>query len=411
MSSVIERQASPFAQQFRASSPYIREHRDKHFLLLIPESCQSGARLRSLVRDLALLHVLEVCITLLIELSDDREDFVEHAQEITQRIVNLLKHGLPSSPYRNQQIPFKIRDMAVKTSSISGTGGKWRPVPSKFYPQPLEALVNPIELIRPIVSHEENPPQLIPFDDAAESVAGHWLVSKLIVFNEPAVFDQGDEINSDLSVEAFETMLTQVNLDPISERRLRTLSRACRSGVPRGHVVSYEDEGALLTELFTADGSGTQVSIDEYLTIRLARKQDIDIVLDLMHDDIQDDMIIPRTRDLLTDSATTILLAEHDSVPVGCVALYSLVDGMQEIGTLIAAAKHRDQNIGSRLLAHAEKEAKRRQATISYVFSKHAVDWFQSHDYVPAKLTDLPESCTTNYDEERRSTLLMKKLT
>ena len=129
-----------------------------------------------------------------------------------------------------------------------------------------------------------------------------------------------------------------------------------------------------------------------------------------MQADIDQDRLVPRTRDLLSSDSTTIFLAEHDNIPVGCVALYTLAQGMQEIGTLLAAPKHRDRNIGSRLLSRAETEARNRGASQVYVFTKHAVDWFSRQDYLPASLDSLPVANRASYDHERKSTLLIKEL-
>lgn len=46
--------------------------------------------------------------------------------------------------------------------------------------------------------------------------------------------------------------------------------KACKSGVPRCHLISYLEEGALLKELFTRDGAGTQIIKESYEQIRTA---------------------------------------------------------------------------------------------------------------------------------------------
>ncbi|MDI5166123.1 hypothetical protein MJL22_28770, partial [Salmonella enterica subsp. enterica serovar Montevideo] len=40
---------------------------------------------------------------------------------------------------------------------------------------------------------------------------------------------------------------------------LRGAVKACRSGVRRCHLISYQEDGSLLQELFSRDGIGTQI--------------------------------------------------------------------------------------------------------------------------------------------------------
>ena len=252
---------------------------------------------------------------------------------------------------------------------------------------------------------------LVPVEDVAATVALAMHADKLIVFHEPATFrNGGNDVNSDLSTDAFDELIATQMFKELTTRRMRALLYACRQGVNRGHVVSFTTDGALLAELFTADGSGTQISTDDYLTIRRAAATDTDVVLELMQTDIQQDRIVSRLREFLASSTTTLFLAEHDIVPVGCVALYNLVEDMQENGTLVAAPKHRDRNIGRRLLSHAELEAKKRNANHVFLFSKHAVDWFCKQNYQPSTLDVLPASYVANYDIKRQTTLLIKEL-
>ena len=405
-------ETSQFPKHFRASSPYIREHRDKLFVLLLPSSI-NGTRLKNLVRDLALLQVLEIRLVLVVEVSCEDAEIVLEADRLTTELEELFSRGLPSSRYRNQKIPVLVKDLAERGAEDSTDNRAWYPVSTLSQTHSFATYQdNPILLVRPITRDQDGLTRGVPVEDAAVAVATHLGADKLIVLLDS--MDQDifrEELSSDLSVEAFAGLVEDSPINPATQRTLDAVLRACRNGVQRGHIVSGIDDGALLTELFTADGSGTQVSNDEYLTIRSATQQDTEVILELMHDDVRADSIVPRTNELLLDPKTTVFIAEHDERPVGCVALYKLEEDMQEIGTLIAASKHRDQNIGSRLLARAEKEAIQRGAKKTYVFTKHAVSWFQNHDYDVGDLSALPPACSADYNEERGSTLLIKSLT
>ena len=397
-----------FARWFRDSSPYIREHRDKVFVILMPSASLQHEILGNMVRDLALLHVLGIKQVLILEnVANQRVSPIE-------TVKDLFARGLPSSRYRNQAIPVEDQTFESSTSMHHETKTVDPNLQHQAQVQRIAQTLNQgsIALIAPAV--EENS-STINYEETvnrtAITVALGINAHKLIVLHEPAsLITDADIVNSDLSTDAFQAILEQQTFDKSTAQRMSALLQACRGGVNRGHIVSYETEGALLAELFTADGSGTQISTDDYLTIRKATNRDTDAILDLLREDIDQDRLVPRTRDVLSDDSTTIFLAEHDSIPVGCVALYSLDQGMQELGTLLAEPKHRDRNIGSRLLNRAETEARKRGASHVYVFTKYAVDWFKRHDYLPSGLDALPATSRTAYDHERQSTLLIKEI-
>ena len=397
-----------FARWFRDSSPYIREHRGKVFVILMPDASLQHDRIENTVKDLALLHVLGVKQVLILEAPMD-----ERASRI-EAMKKLFARGLPSSRYRNQAIPVIEETYASSTASHQNQGSESSHDQQQKHINRLAQILDEgsIALVAPTIDEAiRNRSYDTTVDDSAAAVAQALGADKLIVFHEPAsLVHDANVVNSDLSTDAFQDIIEHQDLGEATAYRMRALLHACRQGVNRGHIVSYENDGALLAELFTADGSGTQISTDDYLTIRRATDTDTDAIFDLMQTDIQEDRLVPRTRDLLSSDLTTIFLAEHDNVPVGCVALYSLSQGMQEIGTLLAAPKHRDRNIGSRLLGRAETEARKRGASHVYVFTKHAVDWFTRHDYLPASLDSLPVDALATYDHGRQSTLLIKEL-
>ena len=57
---------------------------------------------------------------------------------------------------------------------------------------------------------------------------------------------------------------------------------ACRNGVTRCHILSFESDGAMLEELFTRDGCGTQVVGHSYEQIRTATMDDVPGILKLI---------------------------------------------------------------------------------------------------------------------------------
>ena len=393
-----------FARSFRASSPYIRAHRDRRFVIAIPNECLQSVHLKNLVRDLALLHVLDIRLVLLLEASTKNAAEAEiEFKEFRKHLVALFERGLPSSPFRNQLIP-TLTTRFCRKHRVDGASLK----------DDIRN-ANEVVIVEPFCADEEceGTTSVVSAPEAVLSTFARLKADKLILLrnaNEPLLADV--DTTSHLSRRAFENAIGGPYDSGHPMYMMETAVRVFEEGcVKRCHVVSYENDGALLGELFTPDGTGLQVSDDDYLSIRKAATADIDTILELMRTDVEQDRLVPRDRDKLTDPATTVYLAFHDETPVGCVALYRLTAEMQEIGSLVAATKHRDQQIGGRLLARAEREAKQRGAKQAYVFSKHTTTWFLAHDYELADISQLPVECHADYDFDRQPTLLIKDLT
>src|SRR5262249_56935869 len=106
----------------------------------------------------------------------------------------------------------------------------------------------------------------------------------LIAFDcASAVFGAGGEPLSDLSPSELDALLGSATFDDTTRLRLTELLRACRAGVPRTHLIGFRDDGALLQELFTAIGCGTQISEDGFEHIRRASVEDVAGIVELIH--------------------------------------------------------------------------------------------------------------------------------
>src|SRR5690606_2463813 len=104
---------------------------------------------------------------------------------------------------------------------------------------------------------------------------------KLIVFSDqPGVMDDTGSLRRELTVEQTLQRLEQLT-DDNARRSLAAICRACQSGVKRAHIVSYQEDGALLQELFTRDGTGSMVTDQSYEQMRAATIDDVGGILEL----------------------------------------------------------------------------------------------------------------------------------
>ncbi len=99
-------------------------------------------------------------------------------------------------------------------------------------------------------------------------------------------------------------------------RFLRGAVKACRSGVRRCHLISYQEDGALLQELFSRDGIGTQIVMESAEQIRRATINDIGGILELIRPLEQQGILVRRSREQLEMEIDKFTIIQRDNTHV-----------------------------------------------------------------------------------------------
>ena len=144
--------------------------------------------------------------------------------------------------------------------------------------------------------------------------------------------------------------------------RLTALAKAVRRGVQKAHILAFADDGALLQELFTAQGVGTQILEDPASLVRAATQEDVGDIVEVIRPLEESGALVRRSRDRLEQEIEHFFVAEVDGVIAGCCALYPYVDNnaddaqAQTQGELACVAvgegfRQEGSGIGSALLA------------------------------------------------------------
>ena len=177
--------------------------------------------------------------------------------------------------------------------------------------------------------------------------------------------DRHGEAISELFPEQAEELL--VELEQAGEemsgtaRYLRAAIASCRGGVPRSHLVSYQDDGAMLQELFSRDGLGTQIVRESAEQARAATIEDIGGILDLIRPLEEDGILVRRSREQLEMEIDKFTIIERDGLIIGCAALYCFMEeAMAEMACVAIHPEYRNSNRGDQLVAKVAERAKRR---------------------------------------------------
>ncbi|CAN0598603.1 unnamed protein product, partial [Ectocarpus sp. 12 AP-2014] len=161
----------------------------------------------------------------------------------------------------------------------------------------------------------------LSYEDVGSQVAAALQAEKLIIFiDDQGLLEADGSLIRELSARQASEQLAQGAVTGHDAALLKAACDACVKGVRRSHIISYVNDGALLEELFTRDGSGTLVSGDHYEQIRQARVEDIGGVLELIQPLEEQGILVRRSREMLETEIDRFVVAERDGTIVGCAA-------------------------------------------------------------------------------------------
>ena len=430
---------SNYATWFRDSTPYISAHRGRTFVVLVGGDALAHDNLDHIVHDLALLHVLGVRVVLVhgarpqIDTALSRCEF--HAGrrvtdpadmpqilgvcgQLRSQLEALFSTGLPTSPLHNADIALVSGNFVVARpiGVLDGVDhlltGKIRRVHTQRIRTALES--GALVLLSPLGYSPSGQAFNLAADELAADVAVALSADKLIVFDGDgyARDSQGAPL-TELSPTAADSLLDSGEHDATTHAHLQAMVRATRGGVTRSHLVSYAQDGALLGELFTARGQGTQISETHSDLIRHATADDLAGIVALIRPLEDSGVLVRRSRDRLETEIEQFLVAEIDGIVVGCCAVYPFEDSA-ELACVAVHASYRNHDeelgLGSHLLEAAQRVAENQGVTRLFVLTTQTRDWFVEKGFQETDTSALPGPKQALYNYQRNAKVLVKTL-
>ena len=172
--------------------------------------------------------------------------------------------------------------------------------------------------------------------------------------------------------------------------------------VERCHLISYKKDGALLEELFTRDGVGTQITRVSYEQIRNAASEDIPGILELIEPLEAEGTLVKRSRELIESEIDKFIVIERDGLIVSCAALYPFED-KGELACLATHPSYRNGNRGELLLKEIKKRARTSKMSAIFVLTTVTTHWFTERGFVEKDVQDLPHGRHSLYNYQRKS--------
>ncbi len=424
---------------FREASPYINAHRHKTFVIYLSSSALESENFPAIIQDIQLLASLGIRLVLVHGASQQIDQHLAAAGQTTERIqtnrvtstdslakvlevIGRLRSDIEARlsrglPHPNGQVTHNLvtsgnfvsaRPIGVVDGVDLEHAGQVRSVNTTALNQQLAA--GAIVLLSPLGYAPSGESFNVNALDLAYEVAASLLADKLILTHEMAgVYDHEGNVVSEIQSDQLDTLLEQSSNRAEIERPARIAANACVHGVERCHLVSFEADGALLEELFTRDGVGTQIVRSSYERIRGATDEDVPGILDLIRPLEARGILVTRSKELIESEIDCFTVIERDGMIVSCGALYPYGNS-GELACLATHDHYRKQRRGELMLKAIEKVAREQQLSQLFVLTTQSAHWFQERGFVEGGVEQLPAERQQSYNPQRGSKLFFKDL-
>ncbi|MCY1424674.1 Amino-acid acetyltransferase [compost metagenome] len=248
-------------------------------------------------------------------------------------------------------------------------------------------------------------------EDVATRAAIELGADKLLLFGaEPGLLDADGKLVRELRPQQVAPHLQRLGSDYQGEL-LDAAAEACKGGVARSHIVSYAEDGALLTELFTRDGGGTLVAQEQFEKVREAAIEDVGGLLDLISPLEEQGILVRRSREVLEREIEQFSVVEREGMIIACAALYPIADSEAgELACLAVNPEYRHGGRGDELLERIETRAREMGLNTLFVLTTRTAHWFRERGFVPSGVERLPAARASLYNYQRNSKIFEKAL-
>ena len=438
-----------FVPWFRAVAPHIHAYHGKTFVVAIAGELIAAGKLNSFAQDLAIFHAMGIKLVLVhgfrpqvneqlrakghqaryhngLRITDAvaLDCAQEAAGQLRFEIEAAFSQGLPNTPMANAIVRVVSGNFltARPVGIVDGVDFIHSGVVRKVDSVAIRSAIDngAMVLLSPFGFSPTGEAFNLSMEDVATSTAIAMQADKLLFLTEvPGIHEDLNDANSaidtELALADAERLLSQLPRPTVpsdSAFYLQHCVRACRGGVERSHILPFATDGALLMEVFTHDGIGTMVVDEKLESLREATADDIGGVLQLIEPFEQDGTLVKRSRTEIERDIGHYTVIEHDGVIFGCAALYPYPEARTaEMAALTISPAVQGQGDGERILKRIEQRAKAQGLDSIFVLTTRTMHWFIKRGFAPTEPDWLPEARKRKYNWDRRSQVLVKKLT
>ncbi|PID50294.1 MAG: amino-acid N-acetyltransferase [Proteobacteria bacterium] len=413
---------------FREASPYIRQHRERVFVIAMPGEVLEQANFRRILQDIAIIVTLGVRVILVHGTRpqiDNRLQTLQHPIHYHHDLRITDSVALQAAKEACGFVRIQIENtLAYALSQRMNTVAGQHIISGNFVTARPVGILDGIDYgytgqIRRI-NHQairlqlenRNVVLLSPLGYSPSGEAYNLRYEQLTVETAQAL--QADKVlflsHTPLNLPT-ELTLEEARQYPNAHALLPMMIDALQHKVERVHLLEAHLEGALLLELYTRDGVGCMISANPFESIRQATVEDISGILEIIRPLEHSGTLVKRSREQLELEISNFQVVERDQQIIACAALYATDDPqISELACLAVHAHYRTAHRGEQLLNAIAKLAKAQGKTILMVLTTQTTDWFRERGFVETGIDNLPANKRQLYNYKRNSKVLFKTL-
>jgi amino-acid N-acetyltransferase len=434
-----------YVNWFRHSSPYINAYRGKVFVIMLPGEAIAHDNFYNIAHDITLLNSLGVKLVLVhgarpqideamaeagldikfhkgVRITDSHSlPIIKSATgSLRINIESIFSMGLINSPMHGADISITSGNFIIAKPygvhegvDLSHTG-QVRKVNHEAIHKQLAG--GHIVLISSLGYSPTGEIFNLSVEDVAAATAIALNADKLLIFgSESGILDQDGEPISKLSADEAQALINEKLgdngiIDDLELKNLQLSVKVCRATVKRSQVISYEEDGALLTELFTRDGAGTLITQESYEQLRTATIDDVGGILELIEPLEEAGILVHRSRELLENEISQFTVVVREGAIIGCGALYPLDEQNAELACMATHEEYRNHGRGQLILERIEQNARKIGINRLFVLTTKTPHWFVERGFQPSNVESLPERKKQLYNYQRNSKVFEKTL-
>jgi amino-acid N-acetyltransferase len=431
-------------QAFRHSGPYLKHHRGSTFVLMLPGATVASEHFDDIITDIALLQSLGIKLVLVFGAREQIDEELTKQNIATSfhkriRIANdetfaiikrvcgymqidltsKLSMGLINTPMQGMRLNVvsgnfvTSRPLGVCDGIDYMHSGIVRKVDAENIRREIDN--NSIVLISPVGYSVTGESFSVNSEDVAAQVAIAIKADKLITYcsdNELITNEEGEVVAELFPPEA------EKYLDKIDEeihnstcRYLRAAITSCRGGVERCHLVSHEQSGSIIQELFSRDGIGTQIVRQSAEQVSRATINDIPSLMELIRPLEIEGILIHRPREQLEMEIDHYVVIKRDGMVIASAALYCYEEeGLAELACVAIHPSYRGSNRGDILINKIEELAEEKGIKRLFVLTTKSAHFFLEKGFVPGEVSELPKAKREHYNYQRMSKILFRNV-
>lgn len=435
------KQDNTAVEWFRQASPYINAYRGAVFVIGFGGEALLSANFANLIHDIALLNHLGIRLVLVpgiraqidsrlqargietryqngLRVTDEKTlPIVKEAAGVVRvEIEAMLSMGLVNTPMSGARLQVTSGNFVTAQPQGVHDGvdfchtGAIRRIDTGSIHSALEK--GQLVMLSPLGYSSSGEVFNLRTEDVAMQAAIDLHADKLIyLLDQHGIRDAQKKIIRQLNPAACDALIVRRRkLDEVSATCLHNGARACRHGVPRTHLLSYREDGALLTELFTLDGCGTMINSDNYEGLRDAKSEDTAAILALIEPLQTDKTLVRRSREQLEGDMNHFSVIERDGMIIACAALYHYEENVAELACLVTHPHYINEGRAELLLNALESKARNNGINQLFVLTTRTAHWFRERGFHPGDINRLPVKKRQLYNYQRNAKIFIKAL-